>query len=232
MSRILKSHFVNDKERWLPLPFSGDDAQSMSETTAAPDPAEVVLQAAREEAAALLASARQESEVLCKQAYAEGLAQGLAEGEAIYQEKLAYLQSLVHEVNTGHEAYLSQAEGELVRLAMGIAEKVLFRQIEDVPEVIIDMARAHLRRIRERETIAIRVHPLDLPALVRGRDALLQSVDGLQELSLTGDGRLERGDMMLEAESGALDARIATQLAVIERALDEAEDSTDEPPLV
>ncbi|HOS42120.1 MAG TPA: FliH/SctL family protein, partial [Armatimonadota bacterium] len=117
-------------------------------------------------------------------------------------------------------AFFTRAEDELARLATVIAEKVILRQLALHPDTVVDITRACLKRVRDREEIYVRVHPEDMPLLVAARPSLLMDHDGLSDFQLIEDRRVNRGGVIVETKSGSLDARIAAQLAVVAKAIE------------
>jgi flagellar assembly protein FliH len=202
----------------------------MSLPEAPPNPheeAQEILQAAQHAADALLATTRQEAERLLREVRDAGYAAGQEEGRRELddaRDRLAQMEiDLLHE----QDAFYMQAEAEVVRLAMAIAEKVLAQELETHSALLVEMARAELLRVRDREVVHIRVHPDDLPVLQEARPHLLNTVEGIRELHFIEDRRVGRGGLVYETPSGALDARLSSKLAIIQRGLEDALESRD-----
>ncbi|HEY3418409.1 MAG TPA: FliH/SctL family protein [Armatimonadota bacterium] len=222
MPRLLKRHEAVQEQRWLPKP---------AELPAPPPPPGVdpqvvaaqIIAKANEEASAIIATAHQETEQLRQGAHEEGLAAGREEGQALatqqIQGKMIELEALEAAVNEERDAFFTQAETEVVRLAITIAEKVLAQQLSAQPEIIVDLARTHLKRLRERKVVRLRVNPEDIPYLSEARQQLIRESDGVEEIQLHDDRRVGRGGFILETDSAALDARVTSQLEVIKKAL-------------
>jgi flagellar biosynthesis/type III secretory pathway protein FliH len=112
----------------------------------------------------------------------------------------------------GVAAAVAAAEPEIIRLAVQIAEKILARQLTLTPDAVADVVRSALQKVRARKSIVVRVHPEDV-ALVTGLPATVK---------VRADEGVARGGCVVETELGTLDARLASQLAAIERALVDA----------
>jgi flagellar assembly protein FliH len=108
-----------------------------------------------------------------------------------------------------------QAEGDLVRLAVAIARRVVRRELTIDPQAITGLVKAALEQLSAGERIRVRVHPAD-EATVR---SCLLAAGRAGSVEVAGDAALERGSAILETERGNLDASAETQLAEIERGL-------------
>lgn len=234
MSKVLRRDEVVIQDRWQPRPFEEPELSEsfVDVMPPAPDPqliAEEIRQQAEADAALLLAQARADAEVLRQQAYDEGLAEGRAAAEQENAGFVTAANALLDEINDERDDFFTRSETELVTLAVVIAEKVLAQQLAVKPDTVVDITRTHMKRIRERETLRVRVHPDDLALLAEARPQLLGEIDGVRELQLFEDRRVGRGGVILEGPGGTFDARFTAQLDVIRRALADTREETDEP---
>ncbi len=149
-----------------------------------------------------------------------GLAKGMRAAEEAYQTKLARVETLAASLQEERATFFDRVEPELVRLAVTIAEKIIGRELELRPEIVVDMVREAMKRVRERESLRVSVNPRDLEQIRAAREDLLRAVDGVRKLDLIEDRRVDSGGCSIESENGTLDARISTQLEEIGRALE------------
>ncbi|MHB9130793.1 MAG: FliH/SctL family protein [Armatimonadota bacterium] len=228
MSKVLRSYNALMETRWVPpatLLCPGPLPAPEIQIAPLPDFDAIAAEARRkaaQEAEAIIATARCEAERIRQQAYEEGLASGREDAKREYDTQLTELNTMVDHVNHERDAFFETAEPELVRLSVAIAEKVIAQQLSLKPEIIVNLTRSHMKRIREREVLRIRINPDDMPLLSDARQALLNDVDGVREIHLFDDRRVKRGSVVIEAETGSLDARIPSQIDVITKALEEA----------
>ena len=150
-----------------------------------------------------------------------GLTEGMSAAESAYRTKLARLEALAAALREERREFFDRVEPEVVRLASAIAEKIIGEEMELRPERIVDLVRAAMKRLRDRESLRIRLSPQDLDLVKQARDDLIGSVDGVRKLELIEDRRVDRGGCVIESENGALDASIKTQMSEIERILGE-----------
>lgn len=173
---------------------------------------------ARAEARRLIAEA--EAEALRVREAAEGEARSLrerayAEGR---EEALSELTELILEARERRDAALAEAERDLLRLAVKLAEKIIGREVERDPATLADIVANALRHARQNETFTVRVSPADLP-LVEAYRARLDPAGRARFLDIVADPRVGHGGCVIESESGTIDAQLDTQLRVLERAL-------------
>jgi flagellar assembly protein FliH len=148
-----------------------------------------------------------------------GFREGEAAGRAAAQNELRPLVErfarTIDELAAMRPRLREQAEGDLVRLAVAIARRVVHRELTIDPQAIAGLVKAALEQLSAREKIRVRVHPGD-EAAVR---SCLVAVGRVDSVEVSSDAALERGSAILEAERGNLDASAETQLAEIERGL-------------
>lgn len=166
-----------------------------------------ILAEAARQAEELRARAEKETRELREAAYEEGREQALSE-----------LNSLLLEAHERREAAFAEAERDVLRLAVKLAEKIIGREIERDDAALADLVSAALRHARQQEALTVRVNPADLPRVREHRDRLDPS-GRARFIDLVPDPRVGRGGCIIEGESGTVDARLDTQLRVLERAL-------------
>ncbi len=152
-------------------------------------------------------------------AWQAGFREGGAEAEgrlaALLKEAVARLGSRVEELAGLRRKLRQEAEEDLVRLAVAIARRVLWRELSVDPGAIRGIVKAALEGIDIQEIVRIRVHPEVASLLeewLRGRGAA-------ERVEVVPDGSLDRGGVVVETERGSLDASVETQLEEIERGL-------------
>jgi flagellar assembly protein FliH len=108
-----------------------------------------------------------------------------------------------------------EAEGDLVKLAISIARRVLHRELTLDPESIEGLIRVALDKLQSRELCRVRVHPDQEEAIRKSLDRFANS----QKVELITDSSLQCGDVLFETAHGNLDASLESQLGEIERGL-------------
>lgn len=189
--------------------------------------AEKIIEHAQEEAKRLIDQAKIYGETTKKEAHEEGMRlgkddgykQGLAQFTAVMEEAKNVLSQIVKE----REAILNAIEPELAKLSLQISEKIIGEEVKTNPDVVINLVRQAMSKMRSREEIILRVNPEDFERVKQNKDVFAALVEGIKNLDIQADPRVDRGGCLFETNLGNTDARIATQLTAIELAFKKAE---------
>jgi flagellar biosynthesis/type III secretory pathway protein FliH len=103
-----------------------------------------------------------------------------------------------------------------IQLASLLAERLLRRAVELDPTLVVLLAEQALAEARGARRITLTVHPADAPVLESSLGVLATSHESV---TIQPDDALARGDLRLETELGALDARLEPQLERLARRL-------------
>lgn len=177
-----------------------------------------ILEEAEEFAAEIRREAQTEAENLKAEAHREGTENALTEFEG-------------HLIETREirEKVWRETEKDLLRLAVRLAEKIVGREIKKDDKTIIDIISTALQNARQQEKLTVRVNPKDLPTVEREAEKF--ALGGrVQFIDFVADPRVASSGCLIESEVGTIDARLETQLRVLERALlsqSEGENASD-----
>ncbi|MBV8720872.1 MAG: hypothetical protein JO277_01905 [Candidatus Eremiobacteraeota bacterium] len=148
----------------------------------------------------------------------EGLAAGRAAGHAELEEDIAAMHELIDNVRVQRGAVIESAEPELVRLAMAVAERIVYDHVAIDPNVVVENVRHALTRIAGREIVTLRVNPADYEVVRQYRDGTLAASDA-EHLRIVEDQRVDRGGVVVDTDAGTIDAKVSTQLREARHAL-------------
>ena len=159
----------------------------------------------------------------CEQRVREAHAAGAREGEtaartraaAEVQASIEKLARSVAEIAEMRPKLRKQAESDVIKLALAIAQRVLRREIAVDPEAIRGLALAALEKLQAQEIHRVRASAPHAPALT----AVLRQVAAHVPIEVIADGSLPPGAVVFETSQGNLDASIDSQLREIERGL-------------
>jgi len=146
--------------------------------------------------------------------YREGEAAGRTQTAAALQPVLDRLARGIQEIAGLRPQAMRDATADLVGLSLGIARRILHRELSVDPAALEGLVGSALQKLPGQEICRIRIHPELEPGL---RQALAR--EGRGGLRLIADGTLERGAILVETARGKLDASLETQLAEIGRGL-------------
>jgi flagellar assembly protein FliH len=171
------------------------------------------------EEAALDGQLRSDAEQMSAQietAQSEAVVEARLLWEAELEEKIALersrLQRVEEEFLQERTRYFSAVEGEVVRLALAIAARVLHREAKLDPLLLTGVVRVALEKVAKDSAVVLRV-----PA---GEVEMWQGVFAANQdaaLKLVGDERLVAGECVLETNVGRVELGVSAQLEEIER---------------
>jgi len=169
--------------------------------------AEVQAKAIRDEAEEVLRDAKAKRDETVKKGYAEGESKGMAQ----VTEKLMKLEGM-------KERFYKDAEPEVIKLVMSIAEKVIGRIVLENKDMIRSVVHQALERaIGDR--ITVKLNPEDYKRLMEGEHEFRDVIDRTRRLVFREDESIIPGGCIVETEVGTIDAQIDTQLKAIKKAL-------------
>lgn len=151
-------------------------------------------------------------------AYARGRREAEAEAQqrfsATMQSTAERLAQAVKQLADVRPRLCKEAEADLLRLALAIAQRILHRELNVDPTALHALVRLSLDRLGRQEQIRVRVHP----SLADSIRAILSKVSS-RTIDVTPDSALEPGGLVFETARGLLDASVHSQLDEIERGL-------------
>ena len=156
-----------------------------------------------------------------REGFAAGLARGREEGEASAREAVALLRKAAARLADERTAVLAGAEEDVADLAIAIASRVVRREVVVDRDLVVRVLAEALHRVSPLEEIVVRVHPSDY-RMIRESATALEALREVRHFEIAEDRRVGRGGCLVEATSGAIDARLETTLEEIERALHRA----------
>jgi flagellar assembly protein FliH len=163
----------------------------------------------------LIAAAREEGR---QEGLREGHARGREEGLETARKAATLLDKALRRVGDERQTLLAKAERDIVDLALAIASRVLRREVDVDRDLVTRVVPDALRRASPLEEVVVRVHPSDY-AHIKSVPGLEASLGEIRHLVLVEDRRVSVGGCLVETGSGAIDARVETQLEEITRAL-------------
>jgi flagellar assembly protein FliH len=106
-------------------------------------------------------------------------------------------------------------QGDVLRLAMAVARRILHREILMSPDVLGGVISVALERIEESDLHTVHVHPSFADRI----EELLSGRTNGRKVDVIGDQTLPLGGCVFETQHGTVDAGLESQLSEIERGL-------------
>lgn len=156
-----------------------------------------------------------EIETQLKQAYDDGVQNGLEKAEEDYGSATRSLVTSCQQLNTVRETIISNSSRELQEFAFAIAERIIRKSLRDNDTIIVATIEEALQRAVKSDEFYIYIHPDDYDIVVEKSDDLITGLSGLNNLVIKKDITVERGGAKIESDNCTIDATIAGQFDVI-----------------
>lgn len=164
----------------------------------------------------IIRQAREKKEAIEMEAYNQGMMKGQEEGRkiAIKQAEPLFttLQKTLDELSEMRSSIIEKNQEQLIETVFLICEKVIHRQIQISPDIILDTVRAASNHLMEMEEIRLHLHPSDFEYVREIESLLSKKLSGKKNIHIIEDNSLERGGIIIETEFGDIDATIRSQI--------------------
>ncbi len=189
--------------------------------------AEEYLGKIRQQAGLIVSEAHEQARKIKEQASVDGRQQAIEQAlQQVRQEARASrtdeletlrsaLQQAIHIIQQARSEWRQQWEENVVRLAGAIAERILRHELEKQPTLSLNVVRESLELASGARQLRVRLNPNDCVALGDQIQAFVDEFSGLGAAEIVPDAEIERGGCLVQTEFGAIDQRVATQLARI-----------------
>ena len=151
------------------------------------------------------------------QGYNAGFEQGYAAATAAAEQAMGHsvrrLAELVSAVHENHSSFFRAAERQVVDLALQIAQKVVEREIENMPDLAVNVVRGALEEMDARTAVRVRVNPEDAELLRRRWAQVVPPGISPERIELQSDERVRSGGAVIETAHGQVDAQLESKLA-------------------
>lgn len=141
--------------------------------------------------------------------------EGEAAARAQVQPMLEQLSRSIQDITALRHKLRAQAEGDLLKLSLAIAKKVLHRELTADPESLAGLIRVALEKVRVQEIVRVRVNAQQHAAVQQ----LVARFSGGAQLEVLADPALPTGGVVVETARGEFDGSVDVQLKEIEKGL-------------
>lgn len=132
----------------------------------------------------------------------------------------------------GYEAWVAQIDGlekeiakvreEMMKLIMPIAlkaaKKIVSRELDVAPEVIMDIVKGTLKAVAQHKKIVLYINKRDFETIDKNKSGLKQIFEQLESLSVRERDDIEPGGCIVETESGIINAQLKDRWVSLEAA--------------
>lgn len=147
-----------------------------------------------------------------------GKSSGLEMAEKKLEAMLARFTESIERIAHTRTEIVHQTQEDVLRLAVAIAQKLVQREIQMDPEILVTLVQVALRKINESAPATVYLNLEDHSWVQKAIEERPQ-VFGERELVLKVKEDLKRGDCICESPYGNVDARISEQFQRVEQGL-------------
>lgn len=189
-------------------------------TLSATQQAKTIIDQAKEEARHIKSQAEKVLED-AKQHYEEERQRGYEEGQE--EGKTEWIQKIL-EAGMAKEKMLEEAEPQIIRMVMDMAEKVIGRAVEK--GAVVEVIKKTIEESSGKKII-VKINPQDWETVKAREQELTKAVDQRRSISIREDESIGPGGCIVETELGIIDARLELQMKAIRQALGLNEDGSN-----
>lgn len=147
-----------------------------------------------------------------EEAYARGLREGIANGQAQMREQAKYFVGLANRLEKPLKDAGESVENELLNLCLAVAKQIIRREISlDAGHIVAVIREAVAALPVSSQKVRVYLHPGDA-GMVRG---ILSDVNDDISWKIVEDPALHRGDCRILTEYSQVDATLETRMAAI-----------------
>lgn len=140
----------------------------------------------------------------------EGETKARVQFEELAQKERGKIAETLQQFASERSQYFEKVEEEVVQLALSVARKVLHREAQIDPDLLMGLVRYTLEKLRDGTKVKLRVASKSVAAWQRSFQA---------DIDVVSDDRLESGACVIETELGTTAVSVDAQLKEIEQGL-------------
>ncbi len=185
------------------------EAQAQKITDEATENAAHIEEEARKKAEEIIAAAR-------KKALDEGRDEGFKTGEEEVKRLIQRLHEIQNSAIDERRKILDSTERQLIDLVLLIARKVVKVISETEKKVVVDNVKEALKKVKGETEVTIRINSMDMELTSKHKKEFIAAVESLKQVRVEEDSRVAPGGCIITTAFGDIDARIQSQLHIIE----------------
>lgn len=171
--------------------------------------AQVIIDEANEQVRQWLMKADAEIEELKASAKKAGEKQGYEQADQ-FNQKLEILRATM----------MDEISSEITRAAFEVSQNLLTAEMNAFPDSILRIAQMVLSAVPDAKQVYLRVNPADAGLLRDNKERLINALEKAKDIDIRVDKQVARGGLLVQTESGVIDAQLSTQLEEISRVLE------------
>lgn len=155
--------------------------------------------------------------------YNEGFRCGKEQAASEMQQKInsaaEKAQSILTCAEQEYKESIIEAEQEIINISLAVARKILAREIEENPVVVLPIVKAALEKVRDQDQIIIRVSTDDFELVLQAKRDLQMMLGRENVISIVHDHTVNPGGCLIDTPYGTVDASIDSQFQALQQAV-------------
>ena len=164
----------------------------------------------------LISRAQEEADTIKETAAKEGYRAGLEQAES----DINALRAKIADFISAKTEFFEYIAPDSLEISVDIARKIIKKEVEQNPQVILDSIVEVMRTISKEESrITVKVNPLQADLVKTELPEYISSMGVEAKITVLPDDTIEEGGCILNTNNGIVDASLDTQLDIIKEAL-------------
>jgi len=154
-------------------------------------------------------------EAIRNESFASGVDLGRKEAGEDFENVVNTFLCICNELDKLRETILKNSTTEMKALVMDISEKIIRHSIAEQNDTIIATIKEAIQLAVKSNEIEIQINPDDLQYIEEKKQEIIDSMSGLENITLQSDATIERGGCKLESSCCTVDATLTNQIKEI-----------------
>ena len=185
----------------------------------ADEEAQQKLTVAQNSADAIISDAYDQAKGIMEQAkvegYQDGYNRGVEDSQEIAKQIVDEALAIKNDWLSMRESVLRESENEMIALVIEAIEKVVENRVETDTSLIESLIKQGINRVTKSHLVSIRVSNEDYNHALSIKPMIIASSDKIEDLEIKRDPTLTNGSCIIDTDSGSIDSSIKTQVEQI-----------------
>lgn len=185
----------------------------------ADEEAQQKLDSAQNSADAIVSDAYDQAKGIMEQAkvegYQDGYNRGVEDSQEIAKQIVDEALAIKNDWIAMRESVLRESENEMIALVIEAIEKVVENRVETDTSLIESLIKQGINRVTKSHLVSIRVSNEDYNHALSIKPMIIASSDKIEDLEIKRDPTLTNGSCIIDTDSGSIDSSIKTQVEQI-----------------
>jgi flagellar biosynthesis/type III secretory pathway protein FliH len=165
------------------------------------------------------ANAHEISEEARREGFACGEKEGREAGREVFLQASSAFQSGLEQLEHLRQDIMRKNEEHLVAVAVAAAERVIHREIQCDPAIVVNIVQAALGAAAELDSVTLALHPDDLSLVQEEAEDLTAKFDHVRTFKFVAEAGVERGGCIVRTPCGDVEGRIPLQFEAVVEAI-------------